>query len=277
MELFFIDMLREVKTIYLYLKLDYRKAGTGEYLDEDGVWKPVPAGWFYKCLEYKFNDKWDVSSDPSSPYNKETKDFDRPLLAKDKTYILDQLKKHNDEQLKLLFSEIDYWQSNLAVTSNPRFQKIIQFYEIVLDEFKFWYDELGLKFPGKPVTDSSIDSKVENPEDSKPNKNVSKIDQEIEAIEKAVSYINDEIKKLGSEYIRTDIILICATAYEIYFPIEKEKKSISVTKFSKKIFPEINHKIKKWKLSQFQSFLRPHLTLPKKKTKVPKMLGIFFL
>lgn len=151
---FLFYMLREAKTIYLYLKLDYREEGTGDYLDDNEEWKPLPAGWFYKCLEYKFDDRKDIITNFSSPYNKDAKDFNKPLSAKNKPYILDQLKKHNDEQLTLLYSEINNWQSksNSSNVSNPRVQKIIHFYETVQDEFQYWYNELGLKFPGKPVT-----------------------------------------------------------------------------------------------------------------------------
>lgn len=162
-------MLREVKTIYLYLKLDYREEGTGEYLDDDGEFKPVPAVWIYSCLEYKFDDRKDISTNFSSPCNKNTKDIDRPISAKDKTYILDQLKKHNDEQLTLLYSEINNWQSdfNLSTPPNPRVQRIIQFYETVLIDFRHWYKALGLDFPTKSVTDSSIDLKVEKTQGDK--------------------------------------------------------------------------------------------------------------
>jgi hypothetical protein len=270
---FYLYMSRGIKTIHLYLGISFRDIGSGEFTDDDGECKPIPEGWCYKGKKYKFDDKKDISSDFGIPFNENAIDFDNLSATQNPTYILNQLRKFNEAQLKILCYEIENLQSMSKLTSVPnlRIQKLIQFYETILIDFNEWYLKTNSKIPEE--CNHSILISFNKPSEAKPslalqsnnfqNKSenpLSIVDKKKEILHLALEYINDEIRKLDDEYIKRDVIDICANAYEKIVPDVKKKKIIKVTTFGNTIFSKIEHKFIHWEKKQFVKYLSTHIS-----------------
>lgn len=175
-----------------------------------------------------------------------------------KEKILNELEKLNHTELERCLELFKTTQQDVKNFPNSSdINRTVIYLEIVSGKYVTWYRNNNLQ----------------PPTDKKPN---SKIDEEKDVIGDSINFINDEIRKLPSGYTKGDLIKICANAYDQFVPNKKNKKSISITKFSKSIYSELKHDIKNWQESAFQSYLRIHVS-PKLSKGSLNILSIIFL
>ena len=160
-------MLKKVKSINLFLTIEYQCKGEYSTMDDEGRYTPEPEGWYYTGKQYIFNENIDLQAELGSNFSGEAKEIENPTTAKNRNYLLNQLRKYNNKQLKLLCSETNYWndKNNLSSLPNPKIQKIIQFYETILYDFQHWYEKTNTPIPEEcshPILKTLIETSKED-------------------------------------------------------------------------------------------------------------------
>ena len=189
---------------------------------------------------------------------------------------------HNKKNYNILLdSHAEYLKNLNNITGSEFAQNIFQYFIQVELEFENWFWNAGIEIqrdPNNEIDMGKSSKQAEALQIQNPLKPISKIDQENEAIDEAVAFINDEIKKLGDVYKKKKVIDICANAYEQFIPSENKKGIIEVTNYALAVFPRLKHKYKdSWGVDQFKRYLSSALSVSKNKTKGSNILRVIFL
>jgi len=158
----FYFMLKKVKSIILFLNIEYENIGQYSTKDGEGRFTPEPEGWYYTGTVYLFKDSMDLSIDFGTPISKlavdDNDDFSWSDIPSIETQPLNQsainkmkylVKNLNDEQLKLLNDEFKYWEhlDSLSVVTNKAIRKRMRFCETILYHFRDWYQNNHFEMP----------------------------------------------------------------------------------------------------------------------------------
>ena len=137
--------MKKVKSIKLYLDIKYQYEGESSTGDAEGPQTQDPKGWYYAGKMYI----WGENSKSSLPFLEEARDTSSHTKVPTKAKILELLINCNRNELKKLYRELKYWESqkeNLSKQSSD-IEKIINFLKKVLDKFGSKFHENNLLLP----------------------------------------------------------------------------------------------------------------------------------